>query len=118
MKPSGAPPIRLAIVDDSELVRVGLQTLLEGAAGIHLCATASTAAEALIVCRRERPDLVLLDIRLPDGTGKVLVEGKRRARIAKYVDDGEFFLVDAEPIEEALNNADSRTNLEARINFG
>jgi two-component system response regulator DevR len=70
MNPSPASPsLRLVIVDDSELVRVGLQTLLQGAAGIELCGTASTAAEALAVCRQQRPDVVLLDIHLPDGTG-------------------------------------------------
>ncbi len=67
--PLPAPLIRLVIVDDSELVRVGLQTLLQGAAGIELCGTAATAADALVVCRREHPDVVLLDIHLPDGTG-------------------------------------------------
>ena len=51
-------------------------------------------------------------LRLPDGTVKVLVEGKTRARIAKYVDDGEFFLVDAESIEEA---AEKTTEIEALI---
>ena len=66
---SPAPLTRLVIVDDSELVRVGLQTLLQGAAGIELCGVAANAAEALVVCRRECPDVVLLDIHLPDGTG-------------------------------------------------
>ncbi|MDF3057918.1 MAG: DNA-binding response regulator [Rariglobus sp.] len=64
-----SPPVRLVLADDSELVRVGLQTLLQGAPGIELCGVAATAAEALAVCRRARPDVVLLDIRLPDGTG-------------------------------------------------
>jgi two-component system response regulator DevR len=67
--PSPAPLTRLVIVDDSELVRVGLQTLLQGAAGIEVCGVAANAAEALVVCRRELPDVVLLDIHLPDGTG-------------------------------------------------
>jgi two-component system, NarL family, response regulator DevR len=67
--PSPAPFSRLVIVDDSELVRVGLQTLLQGAAGIEVCGVAANAAEALVVCRRELPDVVLLDIHLPDGTG-------------------------------------------------
>jgi two-component system, NarL family, response regulator DevR len=66
---SPAPLTRLVIVDDSELVRVGLQTLLQGATGIELCGVAGNASEALVVCRRERPDVVLLDIHLPDGTG-------------------------------------------------
>ncbi len=68
-RPSSSPPTRLVIVDDSELVRVGLQTLLQGVPGLELCGTAATAAEALVVCRREHPDVVLLDIHLPDGTG-------------------------------------------------
>lgn len=63
------PPIRLVLVDDSELVRVGLQTLLQGAPGIELCGSAASAAEALAVCKLKNPDVVLLDIHLPDGTG-------------------------------------------------
>src|SRR5262252_1958091 len=51
-------------------------------------------------------------LRLPDGTVKVLVEGKRRARIARYLDDGEFFLVDVEPIDEA---GEKTTEIEALI---
>ncbi|MBI4211446.1 MAG: endopeptidase La [Deltaproteobacteria bacterium] len=46
-------------------------------------------------------------LRLPDGTVKVLVEGKKRARINQYIDHPSFFLVDAEPIEE-----ESEMNLE------
>jgi two-component system response regulator DevR len=64
-----SPALRLVIVDDSELVRVGLQTLLQSAPGITLCGIAATAAEALVVCVREQPDVVLLDIHLPDGNG-------------------------------------------------
>jgi ATP-dependent Lon protease len=39
-------------------------------------------------------------LRLPDGTVKVLVEGKKRARVVRYVDQSEYFLVEAEEIEE------------------
>src|SRR6516162_11818898 len=39
-------------------------------------------------------------LRLPDGTVKVLVEGKKRARIARYLDHAEYFLVEADPVEE------------------
>ncbi len=68
MKPSH-PPIRLVIVDDSGLVRAGLRALLEDVPGLHLAGEAGTAAAALEVCGREKPDVVLLDLRLPDGTG-------------------------------------------------
>jgi len=64
-----SPALRLVIVDDSELVRVGLKTLLQSAPGITLSGMAASAAEALAVCKRERPDVVLLDIHLPDGNG-------------------------------------------------
>lgn len=64
-----SPSLRLLIVDDSELVRVGLQTLLQAVPGITLCGSAATAAEALVLCQREQPDVVLLDVHLPDGNG-------------------------------------------------
>ncbi|MCW5893877.1 MAG: endopeptidase La [bacterium] len=51
-------------------------------------------------------------LRLPDGTVKVLVEGKQRARIAKYLDHGEFFLVEADPIHETC---DKTTEVEALV---
>src|SRR6188508_3186384 len=38
-------------------------------------------------------------LRLPDGTVKVLVEGKKRARVLRYLDQAEYFLVEAEEIE-------------------
>jgi ATP-dependent Lon protease len=51
-------------------------------------------------------------LRLPDGTVKVLVEGKKRARVVRYVGNPEFFLVDAEAIEEVC---DKSTEVEALI---
>jgi two-component system response regulator DevR len=68
MNPPG-PLIRLVIVDDSELVRAGLQSLLQNIPGIELAGTAANVREAIQVCAQAKPDLVLLDIRLPDGTG-------------------------------------------------
>jgi ATP-dependent Lon protease len=51
-------------------------------------------------------------LRLPDGTVKVLVEGKQRARVSRYLDHAEFFLVEAEPIEE---RCDKSTEVEALV---
>jgi ATP-dependent Lon protease len=51
-------------------------------------------------------------LRLPDGTVKVLVEGKKRARVARYVANADYFLVEAEPIEEVCNKS---TEVEALI---
>ncbi len=51
-------------------------------------------------------------LRLPDGTVKVLVEGKQRARIVRYVEHGDCFMIDAEPIEE---QCDKTTEVEALV---
>ena len=51
-------------------------------------------------------------LRLPDGTVKVLVEGKRRARILKFIEEPEYFLVAAEEIDEGC---DKSTEVEALI---
>lgn len=62
-------PIRVLIVDDHEVVRVGLQTLLGLVPGIQVAGEARTMAEAVRETQRSRPDVVLMDIRLPDGSG-------------------------------------------------
>jgi len=51
-------------------------------------------------------------LKLPDGTVKVLIEGKRRARVAKFVSNPEFFLVD---IEEAPEVVERNTEIEALV---
>ncbi len=66
---SAAHRLRILIVDDSELVRMGLHTLLSGYQEIDVVAEADSAAAALREFRAHRPDLVLLDLRLPDGNG-------------------------------------------------
>ncbi len=60
--------VRVALVDDHEIVRRGVRELLEGE-GIEVVAEAGTAAEALRRMPAARPDVVLLDMQLPDGTG-------------------------------------------------
>jgi two-component system response regulator DevR len=65
-------PISLLLVDDSELVRTGLKTLLASRgdkATFAVLGEAATAAGAVTETVRLKPDVVLLDIRLPDGTG-------------------------------------------------
>lgn len=61
--------IRLVMVDDSEVVRMGLRSLLGADPSIDLVGEAENVARAVEVCTRTKPDVVLLDIRLPDGTG-------------------------------------------------
>jgi two-component system, NarL family, response regulator DevR len=63
------PPIRLLLVDDHEIVRIGLRTLFAQTAGIEVVAEASTAADAVNEAVRTKPDVVLMDVRLRDGSG-------------------------------------------------
>ena len=57
------------LLDDHEVVRRGLRELLESEADIHVVGEAGTAAEALSRIPPTRPDVAVLDVRLPDGDG-------------------------------------------------
>jgi two-component system response regulator NreC len=61
--------IRLLLVDDHAVVRSGLRMLLENEEGIQILGEAGTGQEALSSIEQLRPDLVLMDIGLPDMTG-------------------------------------------------
>jgi len=61
--------MRVLLVDDHEVVRLGLGTLLEDVPGVSLVGEAGSGWEALQACERLDPDLVILDIRLPDQSG-------------------------------------------------
>ncbi|MFK7919167.1 MAG: response regulator [Ilumatobacter sp.] len=61
--------VRVAIVDDHEMMLDGLQTGLQARAGIDVVATAATVATCVSEVERTRPDVVVADYQLPDGTG-------------------------------------------------
>ena len=63
------PVPRLLVVDDHEVVRAGLVSVLERHGEFHVVAQAGTRAEALAQAVRFAPDIVLMDMRLPDGSG-------------------------------------------------
>jgi DNA-binding NarL/FixJ family response regulator len=62
-------PIRLFLVDDHELIRRGLGACIEAEEDLELAGEAASAEEALARIPAVRPDLVVLDVRLPDGNG-------------------------------------------------
>ncbi|MFH8445254.1 response regulator [Streptomyces sp. NPDC018026] len=66
---AAAGPIRLLVVDDQYLVRTGLATLLRAAPGMEVVGEAADGAEAVELAARTRPDVVLMDIRMPGLTG-------------------------------------------------
>jgi DNA-binding NarL/FixJ family response regulator len=59
------PPLRIVVADDQEVVRVGFATLLDTQPDFTVVATAQDGAAAVQVCRELRPDLVLMDVRMP-----------------------------------------------------
>lgn len=62
-------PVRVLLVDDHELVRTGLRAMLAGDAGIAVVGDAATGSAAITRAGELRPDVVLLDARLPDMPG-------------------------------------------------
>ena len=73
-------PITLVIVDDHELIRAGVRAELTGPdAGtepaIDVVGEAGSVEDAVAVIRRTRPDVVLLDVHLPGGGGRAVIEG-------------------------------------------
>ena len=63
------PRTRVLLVDDSEMVRTGLRTLLSTEPAFDVVGEAANVATGIEASTRLKPDVVLLDIRLPDGTG-------------------------------------------------
>ncbi len=61
--------LRVLVVDDHEVVREGLAAMLDRRPGFQVVAEAGNVAEALEAARRFQPDLVVMDVRLPDGSG-------------------------------------------------
>lgn len=61
--------IRLLLVDDHEMVRTGLRMLLERQADLIIVGEASTAAQALQLVEETQPDVIIMDITLPDENG-------------------------------------------------
>ena len=73
-------PVRVLVADDQALVREGLMTLLEAAPDITPVAAAADGEEAVALSARHRPDVVLMDLRMPRLDG---VEATRRIREAQ-----------------------------------
>jgi DNA-binding NarL/FixJ family response regulator len=61
--------IKILLVDDHEVVRMGLRTLLERRDNIAVVGEAGTVEEAVAAAERTEPDVIVMDIRLPDGSG-------------------------------------------------
>lgn len=71
------PPLRVLLVDDHEVVRSGVKALLQATDDIVVTAEAGSVREAIDEADRTRPDVVVMDVRLADGSG---IEATREIR--------------------------------------
>jgi DNA-binding NarL/FixJ family response regulator len=71
---------RVLIVDDHEVVREGLRALLSRREGMEIVGMAGTVAEAVAEAKKMEPDVIVMDVRLPDGSG---IEACREIREAR-----------------------------------
>jgi DNA-binding NarL/FixJ family response regulator len=71
--------VRVVIVDDHALARAGMRRLLTGARDLEIVGEAANGRDGVTLCRRLRPDLVLMDVRLPDIDGLVATRAIREA---------------------------------------
>jgi two-component system, NarL family, response regulator DevR len=89
---------RVLICDDHEVVREGLRGLIGRQAGMSVVGEAGTVAESIEVAARTKPDVVIMDVRLPDGSGVEACRSIREARadtkvimLTSYADDEALF---------------------------
>jgi DNA-binding NarL/FixJ family response regulator len=89
---------RVLLCDDHEVVREGLRTLLSRRQDIAVVGEASTMQEAIDAAAKARPDVVIMDVRLPDGSGVEACRAIREARpetnvimLTSYADDEALF---------------------------
>ncbi|MHB8572590.1 MAG: response regulator transcription factor [Candidatus Dormibacteria bacterium] len=77
---TSTPRLRVMLVDDHEVVRDGVRALLESEAGINVVGEAGTVAEAVARAQSIQPDVVVMDVRLADGSGIAATREIRTAR--------------------------------------
>lgn len=91
---------RILVVDDHEVIRRGVRALAEGHAGWSVCGEASTGREAVTEAQRLRPDLVILDISMPELNG---LEAARQ--ISRLVPQAKILILTVHDSEQVAREA-------------
>jgi DNA-binding NarL/FixJ family response regulator len=65
---------RILVVEDHPVVRAGLRELIDAEPDLHICAESGTVTDALKLARQEQPELAIIDLSLPDGSGIDLIK--------------------------------------------
>jgi DNA-binding NarL/FixJ family response regulator len=97
LSPDAAPKISLLVVDDHAMVRMGLKAMLALEPDFAVIAEAEDAAEAVLRYREHLPDIVLLDLRMPGGSGVVVVR-----RILKEFPAARIIMLTSFDLEEEV----------------
>ena len=113
--------IKILLVDDHSIVRYGIRSLIERNTGLSVCGEAENLLEAYEKVRELKPDVVLLDLKLPDGDGatgcreiKKIQEDIKVIILTAYADDTIVVeAVRAGADGYLLKNIDSKTIIEA-----
>jgi two-component system response regulator DevR len=95
-RPAG--PLRLMLVDDHEVVRSGLRAMLEATGEVRVVAEAGSVKDAIAEADRTRPDVIIMDVRLVDGSGITATREIRARRpetrvlmLTSFADDEALF---------------------------
>ncbi|MFW5814276.1 MAG: PAS domain-containing protein [Spirochaetota bacterium] len=122
--PDAGAEIALLVVDDHRVMREGLVTLLADQPGVRVCGEASSGREAVELAGRLRPDVVLMDVALPEMDGveatrriKALLPEVRIIGLSMYNDEETAGVMRAAGAEAFLNKAQP-TSLLARAIYG
>jgi DNA-binding NarL/FixJ family response regulator len=106
--PTSKTPLRILIADDHEIVRRGVRTVLSSHPGWEVCAEAATGQEAVAKAKQHKPDIVVMDISMPELNG---LEAARK--ICKMLPNTEVVILSFHFSDQLVRDVWSAAELQA-----